>query len=158
MQTNFCKYDSVRFFATQYNPGNIKSFYWDFNDGSTQGFGSDLDTVYHFYTSAGNYSPVLTLKDIHDCTYTIEKQAPLKIYGPAAAFSNVNGSCIIQNVNFVDESVSDGTHAITSWIWDYGDGSKSDTLTGPPFAHSYSKTGNYNVVLKVTDNNGCFDT
>ena len=39
-QTNFCKYDSIEFFVTQYNPENIKDFYWDFNDGNTQGPGN----------------------------------------------------------------------------------------------------------------------
>ena len=42
LQTNFCKYDSIRFVATHYNAENIKSFYWNFNDGSTQGFSDTL--------------------------------------------------------------------------------------------------------------------
>ena len=83
---------------------------------------------------------------------------PLKVYGPAAAFSNTAGSCLSKTISFTDQSTSDGTNAITNWIWNYGDDSKADTLTSSPFSHSYSKTGSYDVILKVTDANGCYDT
>lgn len=158
LQTNFCKYDSIKFYATQYNPGNIKSFYWDFNDGSTLGFGSNLDTAYHAYITSGNYAPQLVVRDIHDCNHIISDSIPLKIYGPTAAFSNTMGSCLMSTVNFTDNSFSDGVHNITKWIWDYGDNVKQDTLTAPPFKHIYAARGNYNVKLKVTDDNGCYDT
>ncbi len=158
MHSNFCKYDSVKFFATHYNPGNIKAFYWDFNDGGTEGFGNGLDTVYHAYTSSGNYSPQLIIKDSHFCIDTINEQFPLKIYGPAAAFSNTAGNCLMNVINFNDQSTSDGVHNIIKWIWNYGDSSKPDTLTAPPFQHGYTATGNYAVSLKVADDNGCYDT
>jgi gliding motility-associated-like protein len=158
MQTNFCKYDSIQFFATNYNPLNIKSFYWDFNDGNTQGPDINADTLYHYYSSAGNYLPQLVVKDIHNCLDTVDAQVTMNIYGPAAAFSNINGTCPSHLISFTDASASDGTNAITKWIWDYGDGSKADTLTASPFTHSYSKTGKYSVFLKVIDANGCYDT
>jgi gliding motility-associated-like protein len=158
LHSNFCKYDSLQFTVTQYQPENVKKYYWDFNDGNTQGFGGKLDTVYHSYTAAGNYLPRLTITDIHNCNRTVQQQVPLKIYGPAAAFSNTAGSCLSKIINFTDQSTSDGTYAITNWIWDYGDDSKTDTLTASPFSHSYSKTGTYDVTLKVTDANGCYDT
>lgn len=158
LQTNFCKYDSVKFVATQYNPDNIKSFYWNFNDGSTQGFGYDLDTVYHAYTTSGKYIPQLIVRDIHNCVDTITDSIPITIYGPSAAFTNTTGSCLMSTVNFIDRSSSDGVHNIKNWIWDYGDNSKPDTLTAPPFQHLYTTRGDYNVKLKVTDENGCYDT
>ncbi len=157
LQTNFCKYDSIEFFVTQYNPENIKEFYWDFNDGNTQG-PDNSDTVYHYYTSAGNYLPELAVKDILNCIHVINRQVPLKIYGPAAAFSSLNGGCLSNSISFNDESVSDGTNDIKTWIWNYGDSSKADTLSAPPFTHSYIKTGKYAVSLKVTDANGCYDS
>ncbi len=158
LQTNFCKYDSIEFFATRYNPANIKSFYWDFNDGTTIGPDGYFDTAYHYYSSAGNYLPQLVVRDIHNCLDTINAPVSMKIYGPAAAFSNINGSCLANSINFNDASTSDGANAITEWIWNYGDSSKADTLTAPPFTHSYLKTGTYSVSLKVTDANGCYDT
>src|SRR5207244_2561030 len=148
LQTNFCKYDSVRFFVTRYNAQNIKSFYWDFGDGITTGYSINYDTVYHLYSYAGTYMPLLIARDIHNCLDTVKKNIQLNIYGPTAAFSNISGDCVINTVNFTDESLSDGTHPITTWIWNYGDSTKTDTLSSPPFIHSYTQTGLYTVTLK----------
>lgn len=158
LHTNFCKYDSIEFFATNYQPENIKSFYWDFNDGTTDGYSSNLDTAYHLYTSSGNFTPELSIKDIHDCIYSVKKPLSLIIYGPVASFLNNPGDCVQNAIIFNDKSSTDGTHSITNWIWNYGDSTKQDTLTAAPFIHNYNKTGIFNVYLKVTDTNGCYDT
>ena len=46
---------------------------------------------------------------------------------------------------------------ITSWIWNYGDGT-IDTLSSPPFTHFYTTSGSYNVTLKTIDAVGCSDS
>ena len=157
-QSNFCKYDSVKFHATNYQPGNIKSFYWDFGDSTNAGFDYNLDTVFHTYSISGNYKPYMVAKDLNDCIDTIDLKLPLEIYGPTAAFSNKSGNCIGTNINFVDKSHSDGVHNITQWIWNFGDSSLPDTLSALPVFHTYSKAGYYSVYLKVKDANGCYDT
>ena len=159
LSSNFCKYDSIRFFATNYQPQNISAFYWDFNDGATAGFDIGLDTAYHFYRTAVTYSPFLVVQDINGCIDTIaKKNLELNIYGPTAAFSNNSGNCVASNVSFTDASVSDGTNAIKTWIWNYGDSVLSDTLSAPPFIHNYLSTGAYTISLKVVDSNGCYDS
>ncbi len=50
-------------------------------------------------------------------------------------------------IRFTDES----TGTITSWLWDFGDGSTS-TEQNP--THVYQKNGYYTVTLKVTGPNG----
>jgi len=52
-----------------------------------------------------------------------------------------------QSVQFTDKS----TNIPTSWLWNFGDGSTS-TLQNP--LKIYSKSGTYNVSLKVLNNNG----
>lgn len=158
LHTNFCKYDTLQFFAHNYNPANIQSFFWDFGDGNYAGFGNNLDTVYHYYQQAGNYSPTLIARDIHYCDDTIAKAVQLNIYGPKASFSNLTGGCVFKSINFLDASSTDGAHPITQWIWTFGDSTKPDTLVTPPFIHAYQQTGLFNVSLKVTDSNGCYDT
>ena len=80
------------------------------------------------------------------------------MYGPEATFPHKEGDCIFSTIDFTDESTTDGAHPITTWIWDYGDGGARDTLTAPPFRHTYNAAGTYYVSLKVIDNNSCFDT
>lgn len=55
-----------------------------------------------------------------------------------------------EDVRFNDESV-DPENALTSWLWNFGDGSSS-TERNP--IHAYSEPGTYSVVLNVTDDEG----
>lgn len=48
--------------------------------------------------------------------------------------------------------VGDNQDAITSWYWDFGDGSTSD-LREP--SHQYTEPGTYTIVLQTVDENGC---
>jgi len=107
---------------------------------------------------AGNYKPTLYVKDILGCYDTIiNPLVQLNIYGPTAAFTNLQGACINSQIKFTDQSFSDGTHKISGWVWDYGDGMR-DTLFQPPFLHTYNSSGSFDVKVVVYDNNGCYDT
>ncbi len=158
LKSNFCKYDSIKFFATNYQPVNIKTFYWNFGDSTSAGFNTHFDTVYHSYAFSGSYKPYLVVKDINLCLDTISKKIQLNINGPAAGFYNLNSGCTNDNIIFTDSSYSDGSHAIKKWIWDFGDGSPPDTLSASPFTHTYVQTGYYTVSLKVVDSLGCYDS
>ena len=54
---------------------------------------------------------------------------------------------------FSDTS-SQGTHTITNWFWDFGNG-ESSTAQNP--THTYTAAGAYTVVLTVTDSVGLSD-
>ena len=60
-----------------------------------------------------------------------------------------------ESVSFsgVDSTDPDGT--VTSYEWDFGDGT---TASGATVAHAYSNEGTYTVKLTVTDNSGLSDT
>lgn len=69
--------------------------------------------------------------------------------GIFALFSMVSDDL---EATFTDTSfASDGEH-IVSWAWDFGDG---DTSTVQNPVHTYTSLGTYNVVLRITDSNGC---
>jgi len=72
---------------------------------------------------------------------------------PTAQFTYSN-SCINQPIVFTDQSIVPGG-IITSWSWDFGDGSSS-SASNP--THQYSTAGNYNVCLVITTSLGCIDT
>lgn len=54
------------------------------------------------------------------------------------------------NVTFEDRS-SEGDATIASWDWDFGDGNQ-DNSRNP--SHEYNSEGNYQVSLRIEDNNG----
>lgn len=67
---------------------------------------------------------------------------------PVAAFSgSPTSGCAPLTVTFTDQSTGD----ITSWSWDFGDGSTS-TLQNP--SHEYTAPGTYTVALTVTGPGG----
>lgn len=153
--TIVCKGAIVTFQTRNMNTNNIAVHTWSFGDGIVQNGSSQVE---HVYTTAGNYTVQLVVRDINGCPDTLTKPIYIKVNGPSANFSStVPGACLNTAVTFNDASTSDGTHPIIRWIWRYGDGN-SDTLTAPPFIHTYSSAGNYTVRLITTDNVGCSDS
>ncbi|MCB9881557.1 MAG: PKD domain-containing protein [Planctomycetes bacterium] len=56
------------------------------------------------------------------------------------------------NVQFTDSSFTSDPGGITSYSWDFGDGSAPATVANP--MHTYTSCGNYTVALTVTDATG----
>ena len=56
-------------------------------------------------------------------------------------------------VQFADGSTSG--HAVTSWLWNFGDG---HTSTSQNPSHTYAHHGVYNVCLTIHDAHGCSNT
>lgn len=149
-----CKRDSVTFTAVGENSGNIYFYSWDFGDGM-------VDTgkvVTHTYLTSGYYTVRLILTDRLWCRDTLEKKLYIRVNGPTANFSpSQQEQCLLSTVLFNDSSVNDGIHPIVKWNWNYGD-STFESLTAPPFQHTYTKAGMYPVFLEVIDSNGCMDS
>jgi gliding motility-associated-like protein len=156
INTQVCKNDTVKFKADNYNTAFVDAFAWDYGDGNTSGFDSSGRSNY-LYTSAGTYYPSLIVRNILGCYDTIRNNIPVNIHGPKASFTVDSFTCTNYNFYFNDFSQTDGTNALTMWVWSYGDGS-IDTLSASPFGHAYSKPGSYDVKLRVFDANGCCDT
>ncbi len=57
-------------------------------------------------------------------------------------------------VNFIDSTITNGT--ITSWSWNFGDGSPA--VSGQNPSHTFSSSGNFEVSLTVTTQEGCDTT
>ena len=150
-----CRNSSTTFNATsiQGTPA-IVSFEWNFGDGSV-GTGNNIK---HTYLQTGSYTVSLKITDVNGCVDSIVKNNYIKVVGPTAAFTPATpGSCLNAAVTFNDLSITDGTHPITSWFWNYGDG-VNVTLTSSPFQHMYSNSGIYSVSLKIADSFGCTDS
>ncbi|MEO6671457.1 MAG: PKD domain-containing protein [Ferruginibacter sp.] len=152
--TTVCRNSATTFNAVVSNLGYIASYAWTFGDASS-GTGHSPS---HTYTTAGWYTVRLIVTDINGCKDTIIKPQYIRVNGPKANFgSAVPGTCLLSTVAFADSSLTDGINPITTWIWNYGDG-QIDTLTAPPFLHTYSAPGIYTITLTVKDSTGCSNT
>ena len=154
--TVVCKGSSIAFQTIGINIQNISLFDWNYGDGTSSAVYNSNPS--HVYNVSGTYTVRLIITDLNGCMDTMTKQLYIKVYGPTASFNSAPlGTCINNTITFTDASTMDGTHPITTWIWNYGDGT-IDTLTSPPFQHAYSSAGVYNISLKIKDNNGCSDS
>lgn len=123
------------------------SVLWNFGDGTT----SDTLNPVKLYTTPGSYT-VKLVSDFGACQDSIVKSVYVRPK-PSADFTTTGSfvTCVPPAIiNF-----SSSTPGITSWQWNFGDGSTS-TLPNP--AHTYNRSGYFNVTLVVTDNKGCRDT
>lgn len=124
------------------------SWIWDFGDASPV---STLQSPNYVYTNPGNYVVTLVVTNVFGCTNT-SSQTVTVLQQPQADF-NFSTVCARQNVQFNDATIGP---LMTSWNWDFGDGTPTSTLQNP--THIYALGGNYNVTLIVGNSAGCSDT
>ena len=133
--------------------GTIASRRYDFGDGASS---TDRNPS-HTYAAAGQYNVTLRVTDDDGAddaqTHTASPTAPPPNPNdpPRAEFEV---TCQELHCTFVDRS-QDPDGSLTSWAWDFGDGSTS-TERNP--SHTYAAAGRYTVLLVVTDNDGAADT
>ncbi|MEN8167639.1 MAG: PKD domain-containing protein [Pseudomonadota bacterium] len=134
--------------------GSISSYAWDFGDGGS-GNGS---TPSHAYSVDGNYTVSLTVTDNDNATdsatttatiISVSTSAP-PIADAGGPYSGAVGSPL--TFNGTNSSDPDGG-TIVRYDWDFGDGSAASDAGSTP-SHSYTATGDYTVILTVTDDEG----
>jgi gliding motility-associated-like protein len=116
-------------------------------------------------TPGGLFDPTVTGPGTFPITYTFTSATggcvdtltkTITVYQPPVAnfgYSTLN--CEKVAITFSDSSITQvGT--LTSWIWDFGDGTPVVTRNNnTPFTHTYTTWGNYTVSLRVVTSNGC---
>ena len=143
-----CQYNAITFSDSTVG-FNLSSWQWDFGDGDT----SSLQSPTHVYNLSGNYTVQLTVSSGNDCAASYSQTINI-LEGPSAAFLTGNG-CQGVSTNFTDQSTVSSGSSIVAWQWHYGDGDSSQ-IQNP--SHIYAAAGSYNVLLRVTSDNGCQDT
>jgi PKD repeat protein len=128
----------------------ILSWSWNFGDGSN----STTRNPSHEYQDSGTYTVTLQVTDEYGQTDNQTQSITIN-EPPIADFSYApTAPSTGDNIQFTDASTdSDGT--VTSWSWDFGDGTAGSIGKNP--THQYQKAGTYNVTLQITDNNGASD-
>lgn len=122
--------------------GPITGWAWDFGDGGT----STSQNPTHTYATPGTYTVTLTVTGTSpdgtdNVSHTVVATSP-------STLSSLFSSAILGDlVSFTDHSTPGPSGPITSWAWDFGDGTTS-TTENP--THKYTESGTYTVTLTVT--------
>lgn len=153
-----CDRDSIRFTGVNVDSTGVEplTYSWLFSDGVTSSSRSPNRSF-----PIGTHTAQLTITDLNGCSSTITKVINVNPKPPVASFcaldkngicaDSIVATCPPQVVSF--KNLSDkGRAGVRSWLWDFGDGSKS-TLQDP--ARTYSQVGSFDVKLTLTDTLGC---
>jgi len=144
--TSGCAPLIVQFFDQ--STGNPTKWLWSLGNGIT----STQKNPTTFYFEPGSYTITLTVSRGAE-TRTITKQKYIAAHASPAinfkALADTTG-CTPLKVQFADFS-QPRSGSISSFQWDYGDGTFSPANT----AHVYDVAGNFTVTLKVTNSFGC---
>jgi len=131
----------------------LASYNWSFGDGSSATGAS----VSHAYTTAGTYSATLTVTDSKGLTSQVS--TPVIVTAPtitnkapqAVISATTTSGSVPLTVTFNGDSSSDSDGSISSYVWNFGDGS---TATGKSVIHTYITEATFTATLQVTDNQG----
>jgi gliding motility-associated-like protein len=130
----------------------ISSWNWDFGDGQS----STAQNPVHTYTKAGTYTVTLNTTGTTGCPSSAQQTLHISA-PPAAAFSMSTPDCATGSITFTDSSAP-GEGTLTTWSWDFGDGSTMVNTSNAAFTHAFATAGTYTVMLAVTSSTGCANT
>jgi PKD repeat protein len=131
----------------------LVSYDWDFGDGTAHGSGV---TSSHTYTAAKTYTVVLQVTDDLGHTGVMSATITVGFPGPTASFTvSPIDPAVGQPVQFnATASVASPGLTITSYEWDFGDGSAHTTSASATTSHAFTTANTFTVVLTVTDSVG----
>ncbi|MEX0285738.1 MAG: PKD domain-containing protein [Paracoccaceae bacterium] len=123
------------------------TFSWDFGDGTTA-TGEGVD---HTYSEPGEYVVTLSTQltgGFADCSNLTATQRIIVNEAPTALIDGPDAVAAGQALAFDASMSMDVDGVITSYAWDFGDGTKAEGVLA---AHTYTAPGTYDVTLSVTD-------
>jgi gliding motility-associated-like protein len=137
------------------NPETISTWSWNFDDGNI----STQKNPSHFFLSPKNYKVVLVAGSSKGCTDTIVKT--INVHPVPVVKFGLPEVCLNDAFAlFTDSSTITGSSIPGFlYLWNFGD--VNATTANPNTSilknarHSYTSTGNYQVQLTVTSNDGC---
>ncbi|MHB8605515.1 MAG: PKD domain-containing protein, partial [Thermoplasmatota archaeon] len=140
---------TVNFTDGSHDPdGTLVAWSWTFGDGGTSADQSPT----HVYAASGLFTVGLTVVDDSHSTTTCSTSVTVGNRPPIADFSYAPLNITTNTeVRFTDHSTDpDGT--VTSWSWNFGDGSAPSSLQNP--RHRFTSSGVYTTCMTPTDNSG----
>jgi PKD repeat protein len=147
-QKVFCSLPATVNFTNQTTGGGITT--WDFGDGTT----STQNDPSHTYSSAGNYTVSLLVRNQNGCSEITTQKDFIQVDTPRLTINNLpkNGCAPIT----IQPTVTvHSNHTVTGYLWKFDDGTTSASATP---THTYTNAGTYNVTLVYTTSTGCTDS
>lgn len=137
------------------NSGVLTTYLWNFGDGSPT---SNNANPTHTYANAGTFQVTLTVGNSNGCTHSVTQPVKVSLL-PVAVFTVSTQNCAGAEVFFDDLSTAAQGY-ITTWLWDFGDGTTTTvSFPDPPdVTHVYASPGSYIASLTVTTTLGCSHT
>lgn len=124
---------------------------WEFGNGNT----SSLKNPSALFYTEGTYNVKLTIKDGNQSSSKTKTITVYKKPSPDFTFSAIKGCSPLQVTFNSTSSAGDG--AVTSYIWDFGDGTTQQT-SSPSFTHIYQTEQKATVSLTAINQYGCYNT
>ncbi|MEL7428022.1 MAG: PKD domain-containing protein, partial [Bacteroidota bacterium] len=135
---------------------NITAWSWRL-DFLNSGAGSGSFGPVFTYQDTGFHSVRLIVSDNLGCADTLDRIDYIEVYGSYPDFGVFpSGGCPPLAVSFSDSTVTSSLSNAVAWEWNFGDGSPVSTLQNP--THVYTGPGSFDVILRVTDSQGCVDS
>jgi PKD repeat protein len=131
--------------------GTTVTWSWDFRDGST----STATSPSHSFSDAGDYYVVLTVTDNDGDADSCTRKVAVGNDAPVASFDYSPTSLVGMQYTTFTANCTDADGEVVNWSWDFGDGT---TGNGTVIDHRFPRSGTYNVVLTVVDDDDARDT
>jgi PKD repeat protein len=151
-QPDVLTYEDISFDASGSSDldGDLEYFF-DFGDGSNSGWLTTEKTTHQYKDGPKEYNVELTVRDDDEETDTSEIIITVKNRLPIAEAGPDHTAEAAQEVSFIGIESYDTDGEISSYQWDFGDGSSD---TGSSVTHEYDSAGTYEVTLTVIDDDG----
>ncbi|MGD2078395.1 MAG: META domain-containing protein, partial [Chloroflexota bacterium] len=136
----------------------IVSYVWDMGNGTVL----SGPTVQHTYNTANAYTYQLTVTDQSGQTSTAAQTVTVRpvaeVTPPTAAIEGPGQAFVGQSVTFSAANSQPGTGAISSYVWQSGDGNNTGPVPENSFSTIYSFPGVYYPSVSVVDANDLSDS
>ena len=128
--------------------GNVAIYDWSFGNGDSS---TNENNIIN-YANSGTYTATLTVTSSLGCSDSVSHN--IQVYPKPISSFTVMNACMNTPITIANAStISSGS--IQNYYWNFGDQSTS-SLVQP--VHPYVNSGNYQVSLVITSDNGCRDT
>jgi len=142
--TQACSAPLTTTFTPTVSGGTAESYSWSFGDGES----SDERNPQHTYTADGSYDVTFSAATTTGCESSVTKSKFININTFEADFSITGALCTNSEITFNGT----GNTPVTSWEWDFGDGTNGSGATA---VKTYTTDGTYTVKMTATNEIGC---
>lgn len=141
--------------------GTISEYYFDFGDGTNSGWVQTPIVSHKYSDGTKTYTAKLSVKDddgalntnTAEVKITVNNRVPVPVLSadPLNAFT-------YDDILFSAELSTDSDGTISSYFFDFGDGTNSSWITSPVVTHVYTAgPRNYFILLLIMDDDGEFN-